>query len=86
MSVPSLRDYTDPGGSVETPQGERDNNGHAMTMLRGSWKSSRGQGQAGVVRATGGPEAVCARAAYGKRGQWGKISLGVVGLRAWVLC
>lgn len=60
--VPSLRDYTDPGGSVETPQGKRDNNGHAMTMLRGSWKSSRGQGQAGVVRATGGPEAVCARA------------------------
>lgn len=62
VSSPFFKGLHRPGGSVETPQGERDNNGHAMTMLRGSWKSSRGQGQAGVVRATGGPEAVCARA------------------------
>ena len=79
--VPSLRDYTGPGGSVETPQGERDNNGHAMTVLRGSWKSRQGARASRGGKGNGGTRG-CVRQGCGKRGQWGKISLEVVGAQS----
>lgn len=58
--VPSLRDYTGPGGSVETPQGERDNNGHAMTVLRGSWKSRQGARASRGGKGNQGDQRLCA--------------------------